>query len=348
MRRLAVFVAITCATILAVKAAAAKTLDDLKSELAAKKADVAKLERRLRQMEGQAPGKAGVPRTSEAGVPPFFVAPVASPTRRPPTTAVAAGPPVDDQELERALERTLVREGALVLPTWGFQVTPQFSYGHWDKIQDPFISNTYSGALSVGMGLPWQSQISVSVPYVVDQGRDGNPSSSGFADVGFLLSKELLVENGPIPNLVGSVGWTSPTSRSSAVGPIPYVSGFQAGFTASKRLDPLVVFLSGSYFSAAEVAGVQFNPANVVGGRIGASLAISPATAITAGFNLAYLTDTHSADLVLPNSDRLLSSVDVGFSTLLWNRTMLSITTQFGITGHTPDFRVIMALPIRF
>ncbi len=40
--------------------------------------------------------------------------------------------------------------------------------------------------------------------------------------------------------------------------------------------------------------------------------------------------------------------VDVGFNTLLWNRTLLSISTQFGITGHTPDFRVITALPIRF
>jgi hypothetical protein len=338
MKRLAVFVAITCATtVLAVTAARANTLDDLKAELAAKKADVAKLERRIHQMEGQAPANANVPM--------LFVAPVAGPIARP-STALAAPSP-DDVELERALERTLVREGALVLPTWGFQLTPQFSYAHWDKIQDPFISNTYSGALSIAMGLPWQSQISVSVPYVFDQGRDGNPSSSGFADVGFLLSKELLVENGPVPNLVGSVGWTSPTSRSSAVGPIPYVSGFQAGFTASKRLDPLVVFLSGSYFSAAEVAGIQFNPADVVGGRIGASLAISPATAITAGFNVAYLTDTHSA-AVLPNSDRLLSSVDVGFNTLLWNRTMLSITTQFGITGHTPDFRVITALPMRF
>jgi hypothetical protein len=344
MKRLAVVVAITCVTVLAVTAARAKTLDDLKAELAAKKADVAKLEWRIRQMEG--PAKGGVAPPTEGGVP-FFVAPVAGPTARPPTTPVAAPPP-DDQELERALERTLVREGALVLPKWGFQVTPQFSYAHWDKIQDPFISNTYSGALSVAMGLPWQSQISVSVPYVFDQGRDGSPSSSGLADVGFLLSKELLVENNTVPNLVGSVGWTSPTSRSSALGPIPYVSGFQAGFTASKRLDPLVVFLSGSYFSAAEVAGIQFNPADVVGGRIGASLAISPATAITAGFNVAYLTDTHSADLVLPNSDRLLSSVDVGFNTLLWNRTMLSITTQFGITGHTPDFRVITALPIRF
>jgi hypothetical protein len=59
MRRLVALVAITCATVLAVAAAHAKTLDDLKAELAAKKADVAKLERRIRQMEGQAPAKAG-------------------------------------------------------------------------------------------------------------------------------------------------------------------------------------------------------------------------------------------------------------------------------------------------
>src|SRR5262249_6865773 len=321
-------------TVLAGVAARTESLDGLKAELEANKADVAKIERRIRQMEVQAPAHGGAP----------VDAPIAGPTGRP----LAATAPPDAPALEQALQRTLVREGALVLPPWKFQLTPQFSYAHWDKIQDPFISNAYSGALSLAVGLPWTSQVSVSVPYVYDQGRDGNPSSSGLADVGFLFSKELLVENDTVPNLVGSVGWTSPTSRSSAVGPIPYVSGFQAGFTASKRLDPLVVFLSGSYFSAAEVAGLEFNPANVVGGRIGASLAISPATAITAGFNVAYLTGTNSADLVLPSSDRLLSSVDVGFNTLLWNRTMLSITTQFGITGHTPDFRVITALPIRF
>src|SRR5262249_13051216 len=160
MKRLAAFVAITCATVLAIAAARAETLDNLKGELAAKKADVAKLERRIRQIEGQAPAHGGVP----------VVAPVTGPTARP----LAATPPPDDQELERALERTLVRENALVLPPWGFQLTPQFSYGHWDKIQDPFISNTYSGAMSVAMGLPRQSQISVSVPYVFNQGSNGN------------------------------------------------------------------------------------------------------------------------------------------------------------------------------
>ena len=89
MRRLATFVAISCVTVLAVAPARAKTLDDLKAELAAKKADVAKLERRIRQMEGQVPAKAGVP--------PLFVAPVAGPTAQPPTTAVNAATPSDDR-----------------------------------------------------------------------------------------------------------------------------------------------------------------------------------------------------------------------------------------------------------
>ena len=49
MRRLAAFVAITCVTVLAVAAARAETLDDLKAELTAKKADVAKLDQRQGQ-----------------------------------------------------------------------------------------------------------------------------------------------------------------------------------------------------------------------------------------------------------------------------------------------------------
>ena len=66
--------------------------------------------------------------------------------------------------MERALERTLVREGALVLPPWTFELTPQFSYAHWDSVQAPFIRNSYSAGLSFRMGLPWTSQVTVAVP----------------------------------------------------------------------------------------------------------------------------------------------------------------------------------------
>jgi hypothetical protein len=134
----------------------------------------------------------------------------------------------------------------------------------------------------------------------------------------------------------------------------PTTSANLISVPASKRFDPLVVFLSGSYFSSAsrQFAGTEIKFADVVGGRVGGSLAISPAVSITTAFNVAYLTNIHSQDLVVlnsvPNSDRLLSSVDVGFNTLLWNRTLLNLTAQFGITGHTPDFRLIAAIPVRF
>ena len=82
------------------------------------------------------------------------------------------------------------------------------------------------------------------------------------------------------------------------------------------------------------------------GARFGGSLALSPATSVTAGFNFGYL--TQSADFIVPGSDRILSSVDVGFSTILWKRTLLNVTGQFGLTGHVPDFRLIASIPVRF
>jgi hypothetical protein len=329
---------IACAAAMFATTASADTVEDLKYELAAKKAYIAKLERRLRDLEKRA-----------ALRPTPVMAPVAPPPSR---VAVAAAPPPspEDEEMERALERTLVREGALVLPPWTFELTPQLSYAHWDSVQDPYIRNSYSAELSFRMGLPWTSQVTVSLPYVWDEGRESSSSSSGLSDAGVLLSKELLIDDGGwVPNLVGSVGWTSPTSRGSAFTPIPYVSGFQAGFTASKRVDPLVVFLGASYFSSASRDISLSNPSDVAGLRVGASLAISPSTSITTGFNVAYLTNPHfTTDFVMPNSDRVLSTVDVGFSTIVWTRTLLNVTAQFGVTGHVPDVRVITSLPIRF
>jgi hypothetical protein len=313
----------------------AQSVTQLKAELAAEEAQVAKLKKRVRELE-QSP-----PSLIQPGP---IVAPVA-------VRAVPLPPssPADDEEAERALERTLVREGALVLAPFTYEVTPQASFAHWDKVQDPFVRNSYSAALSARMGLPWDMQVSVSLPYVFDELRNGD-STSGLADAGFLISKELMRESEYGTNLVGSVGWTSPTQNGSAFNPIPYVSGFQGGLTASKRFDPLVVFGSLSYFSsvARDVAGTPVNPSDVIGSRFGGSIAISPATSVTMGLNLSYLVNARPIDLVVPQSDRLLSTVDVGFATVVGPRTLFSVTAQFGVTGHVPDFRLIAALPIRF
>jgi hypothetical protein len=325
-----------CCVLLCIDARA-QTVEELQHELAAKDARIKQLEQQLRKNEKK---------QKRTSVTQTF------PGAKPIETTRAQHPiPVAepaDEEFDRALERTLVREGALVLPPWSYELTPQFSYAHWDTLQDPAVRNSYSAALTFRMGLPWTSQISATLPYEYNQFRDGS-SSSGLADAGFLFSKALLVESDWTPNLVGSVGWTSPTSLAGKTfSPIPYVSGFQAGVTASKRFDPLVVFGGVSYFSSIshEIAGTQSDPGGVFGARFGGSLALSPATSLTAGFNFGYL--TQSPDFIVPGSDRILSSVDVGFSTILWKRTLLNVTGQFGLTGHVPDFRLIASIPVRF
>src|SRR5436305_15330374 len=81
----------------------AESVEELKRELAAKKAYISKLEHRVRQLEKRAPVAEPSRIAAPAAVP---VAPAAAP---PPP------PPPDDEEMEHALERTLVHEGALVL-----------------------------------------------------------------------------------------------------------------------------------------------------------------------------------------------------------------------------------------
>ena len=143
--------------------------------------------------------------------------------------------------MDRALEQALVSQGALVLSPFTYELTPEFSWAHWDTITNPTLENSYSAGLGFRMGLPWRSQISIGVPYVWNDFGEGG-TTDGLGDAGVVFSKELLREGAVAPALLGSVGWTSPTSRACCTGPIPYVSGFQGGLTAVKRLDPLVAF----------------------------------------------------------------------------------------------------------
>jgi hypothetical protein len=331
MNRLAYVVTLlVIGLVLCAGSAKAQTVEELKQELAAKDAEIARLRGRVRQLES---GGAMPVRAADA-----------QPTYLPPPPP---GSPGGDDDMDRALEQALVSQGALVLSPFSYELAPEFSWAHWDSVTNPTLENSYSAGLNFRMGLPWRSQISIGVPYVwSDFGESG--SADGLGDAGVVFSKELLQEGPIIPALLGSVGWTSPTSRACCTGPIPYVSGFQGGLTAVKRLDPLVAFASVSYYSEISgfVVGSAFNPSDVIGTRLGASLAVTPTTSLTAGLNISFLTDTPS--LPGPQPDDVLASVDLGFNTLLWRRTFISTTAQFGLTGDIPDFRLITTVPVRF
>jgi hypothetical protein len=98
--------------------AGAQTVEQLKAELAAKNAEIARLRSRVRQLETTS----GAP--VRAMAPPTYVPPP------PPSPEEAAAE-------DRALEQALVSQGALVLPRGTYELTPEFSWAHWNCPQYP-------------------------------------------------------------------------------------------------------------------------------------------------------------------------------------------------------------------
>jgi hypothetical protein len=153
MNRLAyVVVSFVAGLCLVLGPASAQTVEELKKELAAKDAEIARLRDQVRQMES------------------YGAAPARSVAAQP---AYGPAPSPDEDELDRALDQTLIREGALVLAPFTYELTPSVSWAHWDKVQQPFVENSYSAGLGFRMGLPWRSQVSIGVPYVWNDLREG-------------------------------------------------------------------------------------------------------------------------------------------------------------------------------
>src|SRR5437667_6207346 len=104
----------------------------------------------------------------------------------------------EDDELNRALERTLVQQGALVLPARTYELEPQFSYAHWDRDRGPFRSE-WDAALAFRAGVGWQSQVQLRVPYVHVATATG--SATGLGDISFSALTQLAREDGRRPSL---------------------------------------------------------------------------------------------------------------------------------------------------
>src|SRR6266850_1021696 len=132
--------------------------------------------------------------------------------------ALEKSAPEEDEELNRALERTLVQQGALLLPAGSYELQPQFSYAHWDKDRGPFRYEWDAGlAFRAGIGREWQIQ--VGVPYVHLATSSGSASDIG--DIGLSIAKQLAREEGGRPAILASAGWIARTGRDGFAGEVP-------------------------------------------------------------------------------------------------------------------------------
>lgn len=294
-----------------------------------------------------------------------------------PPQAAPAKPPAQESaekdESSRALERALVREGGLVLPTGTFEVEPrlQYTYRGSDALgivsiggvaqvaEQDLKRNEVEASVGIRVGLPWSSQVELRLPYAwLHQNRaiGGTQSeserTSGAGDVELGFDKQLRTERGSRPSLLASLNWKTATGRDELARLSPG-SGFhqlQAALTAVKRQDPLVFFGSLSYTVALERTrdGNKVDPGDALGLKAGALLAASPETSLRAGFELSRFGRTKISDIDAPGSDATVAMLELGFASLISRRTLFDLQLGIGLTPDAPDFRLRVSLPIRF
>ena len=279
-----------------------------------------------------------------------------------------------EEEATRALERTLVREGGIVLPVKAFEIEPRFSYDHRTSnmleiddtagaaqiVQRDFKRDAFEMGVGVRVGLPWGTQLEAYVPYGITRVQSANVGDSqdtdrteGVGNIELGLTKQILNEKGSVPALLGSVRWRDKSSAGgngtlSGVG--NDFSSTQAALTAVKRLDPLVFLGSLSYTvnHSDTISGVRIDPGDWLGLRLASILAISPSTSLQFGIDLVRGNEAKALGRHIAGSDVSYAVLDVGYSFLLSPRALLSITTGVGLTENSPDYTLGVSLPIRF
>jgi hypothetical protein len=292
-----------------------------------------------------------------------------------PTQPAAPGQfEVDEDAVDRALERTLVQEGVLLLPFGQAEIEPSFSYTRREVDVPTFATvngeivvgeqevkrNEFQSGTTLRIGLPLDSQIEVGIPYnYVDESVSttvgGAPQTHnsefghGFGDLNVGLAKTLLREDaGWWPDVIARVTWDADTGKTRDNG-VFLGGGFNelsGSLSAVKRQDPLAFVGSVSYAKAFESDNIE--PGDEVGFSLGTVLAASPETSLSFFFNQTFADETKIDGDAINGSDQVAGTLNIGAATILGRNVLLSVTGEVGLTDDAPDYAIGASLPIRF
>jgi len=280
---------------------------------------------------------------------------------------------VKESDAERALERSLTRAGALLLPSGYLEVEPSFTYARREDSTPILVSsggsvlageternsNSLTADLALRLGLPWDSQLEIGIPYRWREVETVNSvgfapfdstteSGAGLGDLRIGLAKTLFREGLWRPDLVGRITWDTDTGETSDNG-VSLGGGFhelRGSLSAIKRQDP-IAFVGGlSYEHSFENNLIQ--PGSTFGANVGGFIALSPETSLRLLVSGAYQDETELSGSEIVGSDQTLGTFVVGGSTLLAPGTLLNLSAGIGLTDDADDFSITLSLPIRF
>ena len=364
------------------------TVQQLQKEIRKRDALIENLARRVAALEKQAQtnkraiSAAARPEVARAvAIPPAAPAPAAEPVSfsaeqtaqapapsTPPRPPAPARPPapgqfeVSPEAAERALERTLVATGNLVVPSGFAEIEPLFAYTRRENSTQVIFGanrNELMPALDARIGLPWESQIEVLAPWNFDEQQLTDVAvappqllsdrwGNSFGDLTIGGAKTLIHESGWIPSVLGRVSWEIPTGPLTA-NRVPLTSGNnRVGFalTALRRQDPLVFNATAGYTKAFEANGI--NPGNQFNFVTGAFLATSPETTLRTVLSQNFVQDVTVHGVTIPGSNTVQPILTFGASSILGRGILVDLQVGLGLTNAAPKYQVILSSTYRF
>lgn len=282
---------------------------------------------------------------------------------------------VDEDAAVRALERSLIQLNALLLRPGRAEVTLSVD-SSFDVDSDPVLvsiedttTNTTvqqvgqlesqvqnrTVALDLKFGLPYDSQVNLSLPFSIIDREDGvvvpgaqadNQDSSidGFGDFAISFDKTLAVESGLRPDIIVSAAYNSDS------GTVDIGSGaneFSLGFRATKRQDPLV-FTTSIIQTITQESDAGFKAGKVTQFSIGTLLAASPYTSLQFLFTQALVASAGLDGQTIPNSDANIASFAAGVSSVLGRDLFLNAQLSMGLVERASDYRLSFSIARQF
>lgn len=269
---------------------------------------------------------------------------------------------VSEDDAERALERTLTATGNLLVPSGVAEVEPQFSY---TRRETPTLvlfrqaRNEYNWALSTRLGLPWETQFELSLPYNLVQRQVTNSFVSpiqevsnrwgnSLGDVTIGVAKTFVHESGWIPDLLGRITYeipTGPESNNQVVLP-SHMENLGLSATAVKRQDPLVFTATAGYTKSLRTG--TLDPGDQIKFQLGAFLGTSPETTLRSVLQQSFFDDTRINNVRTPGSGGVLSILNFGGSSIIYKNILVDLQVGLGLTDAAPKYSVMLSSTYRF
>jgi hypothetical protein len=277
-----------------------------------------------------------------------------------------------EEDAERALERSLVATGVLLLPFGQVEVQPNVRYARRNNpvpvlasvsgdlvlAQQKVRRDEVQQGLSARAGLPFDSQLELNLPYnevqqenVTNVAVSRNSRSAtgwGLGDLSLGVAKTVLREKNWWPDLITRFTWTAPTGKFKS-NDVVLGRGFnqlRGEVVALKRQDPLAFFAQAFYQTTFERNDLE--PGDNLGLSGGLFLATSPETSLQLSLSQNFVQDSKLNGNKQKGSNQVASVLELGFSSILARNVLLQVVAGVGLTDSAPDYSVQVSLPIRF